>query len=125
MNTEEMICEFLERIKNTKYYPSIEFIFFYGSRLNDYHLEESDLDICIYIKGEKDNLSRIRLDLLGQFPEKFDIQIFELLPLYVQNEVIKGKLIYVKDEDFLYEIVNETILEYEEFLPFYLDYIER
>ena len=57
--------------------------------------------------------------------ENLDIQIFQLLPSYVQIEVLKGKVLYVKEEDRLYEIANETIEEYEEFYPFYLDYFNR
>ncbi|KKM67793.1 hypothetical protein LCGC14_1467580 [marine sediment metagenome] len=47
------------------------------------------------------------------------------MKLNVQIEVLKGKVLYVKEEDRLYEIANETIEEYEEFYPFYLDYINR
>jgi len=120
-----LVEDFLEKIRTTNYFSKIEFIILYGSSLGLYHLGDSDIDICLYLDKEKENLSKIRLELLKRFDDKFDIQMFQLLPLYVQVEVLKGKILYVKEEDRIYEIANETIDEYEEFYPFYLDYINR
>ncbi len=120
-----LVKGFLEQLRDTEYFSKIEFIILYGSSLGLYHLDDSDIDICLYFDDEKKNLSIIRLELLKKFNENFDIQMFQLLPLYVQIEVLKGKVLYVKDEDRIYEIANETIDEYEEFYPFYLDYINR
>ncbi len=120
-----LVKDFLEQLRDTEYFSKIEFIILYGSSLDLYHLNDSDIDICLYIDDEKKNLSIIRLELLKKFNENFDIQMFQLLPLYVQIEVLKGKILYVKEEDRIYEIANETIDEYEEFYPFYLDYINR
>jgi len=122
---KHLVKDFLEQLRDTEYFSKIEFIILYGSSLVLYHLDDSDIDICLYIDDEKKNLSKIRLELLKKFNENFDIQMFQLLPLYVQIEVLKGKILYVKEEDRIYEIANETIDEFEEFYPFYLDYINR
>jgi hypothetical protein len=121
---KKQIAEFLKQLKNTKYFQNIEFIIVYGSVLTEYHFEKSDIDICIYMKEKKEVLAEIRLNLLAEFPEKYDIQMFQLLPLYVQIEVLKGEVLYVKDEDFIYEIAYRTIDEWEDFYPIYKDYIE-
>ena len=121
----QLVKDFLELLRDTKYFSKIDFIILYGSSLGLYHLDDSDIDICLYIDDEENNLSTIRLELLKKSNEKFDIQMFQLLPLYVQIEVLKGKILYVKEEDKIYEIANETIDEFEEFYPFYLDYINR
>lgn len=127
MNREidQLTNHFLEHLEQTKFFSKIEFVILYGSSLSSYHLDDSDIDLCLYIDEEKKVLSRIRLELLKMFNEQLDIQIFQLLPLYVQIEALKGKVLYVKEEDRLYEIANETIEEYEDFYPFYLDYINR
>ncbi len=122
---KQLIKGFLEQLNDMKVFSSIEFVILYGSSLNVYHLDESDIDICIYINEEKKKLPKIRLELLKKFNEKLDIQLFQLLPLYVQIEVLKGEILYVKEEVRLYEIADETIDEYEEFYPLYLDYINR
>lgn len=127
MNREikQIIKGFLEQLKDIEVFSKIEFIILYGSSLSSYHLDDSDVDICIYVDEEKKNLPEIRLELLTRFNEKLDIQIFQLLPLYVQIEVLKGEILYVKEEARIYEIADETIDEYEEFYPLYLDYINR
>lgn len=122
---KEKINELLEELRETKIFPKIEFVILYGSSLSSYHLEDSDVDICLYIDEERNKLSKIRLELLKKFNGNLDIQIFQLLPLYVQIEVLKGEILYMRREERLYEIANETIDEYEEFYPFYLDYINR
>ena len=121
----QSVKDFLEQLKGTEYFSKIEFIILYGSSLGLYHLADSDIDICVYFDDEKKNLSKIRLEILKRFNENFDVQMFQLLPLYVQIEVLKGKILYVREEDRIYEIANETIEEYEDFYPFYLDYINR
>jgi len=93
-----LVKDFLEQLRDTEYFSKIEFIILYGASLVLYHLDDSDIDICLYIDDEKKNLSKIRLELLKKFNEKFDIQMFQLLPLYVQIEVLKGKILYVKIE---------------------------
>jgi hypothetical protein len=121
----QLVKDFLEQIKATEIFSKIEFLILYGSSLGMYHLDDSDIDICLYLDDEKKNLSKIRLELLKKINDNFDIQMFQLLPLYVQIEVLKGKILYVKEEDKIYEIAYETIDEFEEFYPFYLDYINR
>ncbi len=112
---KKTIEKFLNEIRNTVYFSRIEFIILYGSCLNDYHIAESDIDLCIYIKEKDGKLAEIRLSLLKKFNDKLDIQMFQLIPMYVQIEVLKGRILYVRDENLLYE----------EFYPFYLDYINR
>jgi predicted nucleotidyltransferase len=122
---EQRTKHFLEHLKKTKIFSKIEFVILFGSSLSSYHLTDSDIDLCLYIDEEKKKLSKIRLELLKMFDENLDIQIFQLLPLYIQIEVLKGKVLYIKEEDRLYEIAYKTIEEYEEFYQFYTEYINR
>ena len=122
---ENLIEKFLEEIKKSEFFSKIEFIVLFGSYLSNYHLDDSDVDICLYIKDNQKNLAKFRLNLLKKFPDKLDLQIYQLLPTYIQVEVLKGKFLYIKNEDHAYEIAYETIEEYEDFHPLYLDYINR
>lgn len=120
------IDKFISEIRDFKFFSKIEFIIQYGSSLTKYYVKESDIDVCVYIReNDADKLTELRLDLLKKFGNKLDIQIFKLLPLYVQIEVLKGKVLYVKEMSFLYEIANQTIEEYEDFYPLYSDYINN
>ncbi|MHA1378550.1 MAG: nucleotidyltransferase domain-containing protein [Candidatus Helarchaeota archaeon] len=123
--TKQKINYILNDIRKRKFFSKIEFIILYGSRLGEYHLPNSDIDLCIYIDGNAKELAKIRLDLLKSYNNNLDIQIFQLLPIYVQIEILKGKVIYVKNEKKLYDIAYNTIEEFEDFYPFYLDYINR
>ena len=125
MNREikQKIKEFLEKLRDIEYFSRIEFVILYGSSLGSYHLDDSDIDICVYINDKSENLSRIRLNLIKSFSSKFDIQVYQLLSLYIQIEVLKGDILYVKDLDRMYQIAYDTLNEFEDFYPYYLDYI--
>jgi len=125
MNREikQKIKEFLEKLRDIEYFSRIEFVIIYGSSLGSYHLDDSDIDICVYINDKSENLSRIRLNLIKSFSSEFDIQVYQLLPLYIQIEVLKGEILYVKDLDRMYQIAYDTLNEFEDFYPYYLDYI--
>ena len=107
---ENLIEEFLEEIKKSEFFSKIEFIVLFGSYLSDYHLDDSDVDICLYIKDNQKNLANFRLNLLKKFSDKLDVQIYQLLPTYIQVEVLKGKFLYIRNEDLVYEIAYETII---------------
>ncbi len=86
--------------------------------------QESDIDLCIDIDAETDyEGSKFRLKVLSELPDFFDVQIFSQLPLYVKKEVLKGKVIYCRDEEYLYETAISTIKEFEDFKYRYYDYI--
>ena len=62
----------------------------YGSFLSEYYIpQKSDIDIAIITRNrEKKNNIIIWRDFAGEFSKKYDIKIFELLPLYLKIEII-------------------------------------
>jgi hypothetical protein len=113
----------MEVIKSVPGFDHIRFIMLYGSVAegrNDIH---SDIDIAISTDLSDIQSERIRMHILGRVPDTFDIQIFEHLPLYIQVNVLKGEVLYVTDEDELYDKALHIAREYEFFKPHYLDYI--
>ena len=90
-----------------------------------------DIDLCVILDPEYSKrqgayeLTKKRLKFLTYAPDKFDIQIFQLLPLYIRIKILKeGKILYCKDMRKIYDLAYRTIKEYEDFKPRYKDYIE-
>lgn len=70
-------------------------------------------------------MAKKRLNYLSQFPNKFDIQIFQILPLYLKKKILEeGKILYSANMGRVYDIAYETIKSYNLFEPHYKDYIE-
>lgn len=114
----------IERIKNTEGFEKVKFIILYGSSAAGQMRKDSDIDLCIYYDGSIEESSRFRFGVLSEvFDDTYDIQIFQLLPLYVRREVLKGEVLYCKDKQFLYEVALDTIRNFEAFKHRFYDYI--
>jgi len=71
----------------------------FGSALNqDFIPERSDIDIAI-ITQKKDKITNVSIwdSILGHIPPNYDVKIFELLPLYIQIDIIKNYLVLFGD----------------------------
>ena len=122
--TKTKIEKAIEKIKNVEGFEKVKFIILYGSAAERQMTGGSDIDLCIYHDGSPDESSRFRFKVLSElFDETFDVQIFQQLPIYVRVEVLKGKIIYCKDKQFLYEAAIETIKDFEAFKHRFYDYI--
>ncbi len=85
----------------------------------------SDIDVCIVLyPGKYENLylSEKRLELMMAL-EDFDIQIFQQLPLYIRIRVLKGTVIFCREEKVLYEVAIQTIREFEDYKKIYDEYL--
>jgi predicted nucleotidyltransferase len=124
MVMEKNMRKLLKILKSMEEFQKVEFIIFYGSRALEVGRKTSDVDVCIYYNSKsKEEMERFRLNLLSKLPDIFDVQIFQLLPLYVRKEVLKGKLIFVRNIDFVYQKAHETITDFESFKHRFYDYI--
>ncbi|MCZ7382286.1 MAG: nucleotidyltransferase domain-containing protein [Candidatus Methanoperedens sp.] len=121
---DEIVKNGLEKVKTIQGFEKIRFIILYGSAVNGTIRKDSDIDLCIDIDADTDyERSSFRLKVLSELPEFFDVQIFAQLPLYVKKEVLKGKVIFCRDEAYLYETAISTIKEFEDFKYRFYDYI--
>lgn len=88
----------------------------------------NDIDICIFLnpaKYESSYLSKKYLNYTYE-NEKYDIEIFQHLPMYIRERILKdAKIIYCKDEDLLYELYYQTIRELGHYRPIYEEYLEE
>jgi uncharacterized protein len=74
--------------------------------------------------GRAPSLSRKRLEYLAQVD--LDVQIFQALPLYIRSRVLKeGRVLFVRNEDLLYEIAFCSAQAFEDFKHIYYCYLEQ
>jgi predicted nucleotidyltransferase len=79
-------------------------VLIYGSwAKGDFH-EKSDIDVCIVAPYTRDKMALYRTLLSGIHDDRYDVRIFELLPLYLKIAVIdEGIVVYARDVGELYE----------------------
>lgn len=78
----------------------------YGSVIKREETPRSDIDICIVAPECKDRRSLLKeiFRKLDVFLKRYDVKIFEELPLYIQIQIIQNnEIIYAKDIYELYE----------------------
>lgn len=83
------------------------------------------MDVCLVLApGPRDSaaMSRKRLEYLSR--TDLDVQVFQQLPVYVRHRVLKdGKILFVRDEDLLYDVAFRTVRAFEDFRPYYRVYL--
>jgi uncharacterized protein len=117
------VLQKLKAISHIKGFEKVQFIIFYGSATCGDATPDSDLDISIYFESTNDKASRFRFEALSQIgDDRFDIQIFQQLPLYVRIQVLKGVVLFCRDLPFVYETAVLTIKEFDSFKHRLYDY---
>ena len=82
----------------------------------------SDIDLAIHYGGTPEERFRFRMAAAGLLGDRFDVQIFQDLPLYIQNEVVtKGKVLYRRSYKQMFSEYLRCIREYGSFRK-YPDY---
>ena len=66
-------------------------VIIFGSIVNGEFRAESDIDIGVISRNcnQKNNI-KLQKVLLGQFPFKFDVRVFELFPIDIQISIIQN-----------------------------------
>lgn len=97
-------------------------VMLYGSVLQNSNY--NDIDIALFLKKtlSSKQMYEKRLNFLANAAEKMDIQIYNLLPLPVQKEVLAGTTLYETEE--MYDLAYRTIREYEDFERYRIEYRE-
>ena len=70
----------------------------YGSYVEGGMRPDSDIDVAVLShETNKHQNIKLRKELLGKFPLKYDIRIFELLPIYIQISIVQNYRIIFGD----------------------------
>jgi len=112
-------------LKKNKAFSRLNFIILYGSHSKGTSTPLSDIDLCLSLSLGKKERDELRLRLVSSLPDKYDLHLFEDLPSYVQVEVLKGKVLYVKNYKDLVERAISLIKEFEDFERIYTYYLSR
>ncbi|MEM7821824.1 MAG: nucleotidyltransferase domain-containing protein [Candidatus Aenigmatarchaeota archaeon] len=107
--TEKVLESIMEKLKQ---YPEVVGVYLFGSCVKDNTKPLSDIDIAVILK---DPNSKSEADIGSMYSERIDLVLFHKLPLHIKFEVFKyGKEIFVKDEDFIFELKLGVLKEYLE-----------
>lgn len=97
---------------------NIRFIILYGSLIKNNFTDLSDIDIAVYYRRDEEQRFEFRKKILGRVGDKFDIQTFQDLPIYIQEEIIStGNIIEYKNYQETFKIFMKTIRDYEHLKP--------
>ncbi|MEO0302138.1 MAG: nucleotidyltransferase domain-containing protein [candidate division WOR-3 bacterium] len=107
--TKEVLENLVEELKR---YPEVVGVYLFGSCVKNTTTPLSDVDIAVILK---DPDAKKEADIGSIYSEKIDLVLFHRLPLHIKFEVLKfGKEIFVRDEDYLFEIKLKVLKEYLE-----------
>ena len=102
-----------ELVKILKKDRDVLAVILYGSVARNKETPLSDIDVCVVLKRDMKNkyiMSKKRLKYLTFAHRRFDIQIFQLMPLYIRIRILReGKILYCRHLKHLYTIAHETI----------------
>ncbi|MDQ7858639.1 MAG: nucleotidyltransferase domain-containing protein [Armatimonadota bacterium] len=103
--------------------PAVLAVMLFGSAARGEATAASDLDVCLVLAPTVTDPLEHRLRYLGR--HDLDLQVFQALPLPVRSRVLKeGRVLFVRDEDALYEIAFRTIKAYEDFKHIHRMYLD-
>ena len=117
VNAKENVSSIVNLIKKIGG-EKIKFVILYGSTVEGKQTPLSDVDIAVYYEGTKEERFKFRMEVLGSANDKFDIQTFQDLPLYIRKEIIShGKILYQKSYSEIFDVFIKTIKSFGDFKP--------
>ncbi len=87
-----------------------------------------DIDLCLVLdkKRSSKEMTKIVIYYSGRLPDTFDISVFQQLPPYIRQRVLKdGKILISKNMPALYDVAFQAIKEFNLYEKGYLLYLEE
>ena len=112
----------LEKIvKKARKDENVLAVILFGSYARGEAKPNSDVDICLVLKKEfKRDFTEKKLEYLSEFSDRFDIHVFQQMPLYLKIRVLReGKVLLNKNYDELFQIAMKTVKDFELFKKHY------
>jgi len=105
--------------------PDVLAVILFGSRARADARPSSDTDVCLVLTpAPRDRLALGRKRLLYAGRVDLDVQVLQQLPLYVRPRVFReGRVLFVRDEDALYDVAFRTVRAFEAFKSVYRTYL--
>jgi len=107
--------------------PEVLAVILFGSRARGDASPESDVDVCLVLNAE--GVSRLAAaEKRLQYAEgtELDLTAFHQLPLHIRSRVLKeGRVLFVRDEDALYDLAYRTARAFEDFRHIYREYLDQ
>ena len=118
--TKHQLNEIVSRLSENK---KVAAIFLFGSAVTGRMREDSDIDIAVLMKDATDDEEN---HIYGYGNEKFEVHSFNKLPLEIQFRILRdGKLLLIKNKDFLKITWLKIIRDYLDFEPFISNFYRR
>ncbi len=101
---------------------SISGIILYGSYNQNEYFDDIDIALAFQKDTPKQKMFSKRIAFSSKFPDFFDFQVLNLLPLAVQKEVLGGRVLY--ETRSLYDLAYQIIREFEDFEKYRIQYVK-
>jgi len=101
----------------------------FGSAAQQEQTPLSDIDLCLVMMPLRKpsgpaGFSYKRLEYMKD--NSLDVRIFQQLPLYIRVRVLReGRILFVRDENQLYELAFRTAQAFEDFKHIYYGYLKE
>ena len=105
--------------------PDVLAVFLFGSLARGEAGPISDVDVCLVLApgSDPDRAFERKLTYSGAFD--VDLALFHELPLHVRSRVLReGRVLFVRDEDALYELAVRTARAFDDFRHIHRQYLD-
>lgn len=99
---KRMIQKAITTVLNDKEKENIKAILLFGSHVENRATQRSDIDIAVLFKNSLSlsEATAFRIRILGELPEKVDLQVFEHLPQKIKRAIARTHHVLYKAKEF-------------------------